>query len=63
MQGTMEGSAVNEAIVWSEKNQLTKLYQGSGDDVPMGGAGEMPGGGYGSSGGSTGGGPKIEEVD
>jgi heat shock protein 1/8 len=40
---------------------IAKMYQGGGGggDMPMGGG--MPGGGYG--GGSTGPGPKIEEVD
>ncbi|KAL1817731.1 hypothetical protein DCAR_0522206 [Daucus carota subsp. sativus] len=42
---------------------IARLYQGGGGDVPMGGAGDMPGGGYGGSGGSSGAGPKIEEVD
>ncbi|KAI8529359.1 hypothetical protein RHMOL_Rhmol12G0219300 [Rhododendron molle] len=44
---------------------IAKMYQGgAGGDVPMGGAGGMPGGGFGSSGaGGSGAGPKIEEVD
>ncbi|KAJ0076037.1 hypothetical protein Patl1_34777 [Pistacia atlantica] len=43
---------------------IAKMYQGTGGDVPMGGGPEMPsGGGYGKSGsGSSGAGPKIEEV-
>ncbi|KAI8529356.1 hypothetical protein RHMOL_Rhmol12G0219000 [Rhododendron molle] len=41
---------------------IAKMYQGgAGGDVPMGGAGGMPGGGFG--GGGSGAGPKIEEVD
>ncbi|KAE9453577.1 hypothetical protein C3L33_14518, partial [Rhododendron williamsianum] len=40
---------------------IAKMYQGGvGGDVPMGGAGGMPGGGFGSGGGA-GAGPKIEE--
>nr|P26791.1 RecName: Full=Heat shock 70 kDa protein [Daucus carota]CAA42685.1 heat shock protein 70 [Daucus carota] len=41
---------------------IARLYQGRGD-VPIGGPGDMPGGGYGGSRGSSGAGPKIEEVD
>ncbi|XWS11696.1 hypothetical protein CRYUN_Cryun37aG0021100 [Craigia yunnanensis] len=42
---------------------IAKMYQGGGGDVPMGGA-EMPNGRYSKAGsGSTGAGPKIEEVD
>jgi L1 cell adhesion molecule like protein len=43
---------------------ISKMYQGAGGDVPMGGGAQMPGGAYrkASSGGS-GAGPKIEEVD
>ncbi|RXH68817.1 hypothetical protein DVH24_031150 [Malus domestica] len=44
---------------------IAKMYQGAGGDVPMGGGAQMPGGGFGnaSSGGGSGAGPKIEEVD
>ncbi|CAK7336329.1 unnamed protein product [Dovyalis caffra] len=43
---------------------ISKLYQGAGGDVPMGGGAQMPGGGYsGTSSGGSGAGPKIEEVD
>ncbi|XP_044487248.1 heat shock cognate 70 kDa protein-like [Mangifera indica] len=44
---------------------IAKMYQGgAGGDVPMGGGPEMPSGSYGKSGpGSSGAGPKIEEVD
>ncbi|XP_058195781.1 heat shock 70 kDa protein [Rhododendron vialii] len=47
---------------------IAKMYQGGvGGDVPMGGAGGMPGGGFGGGGsggaGGSGAGPKIEEVD
>ncbi|CAA2987397.1 heat shock 70 kDa [Olea europaea subsp. europaea] len=45
---------------------ISKMYQGAGGDVPMGGASgaDMPGAGYGkASSGNTGAGPKIEEVD
>ncbi|KAK6267774.1 hypothetical protein QUC31_011934 [Theobroma cacao] len=42
---------------------ISKMYQGGGGDVPMGGT-EMPSSGYGKAGsGGTGAGPKIEEVD
>ncbi|KAJ1429208.1 Heat shock protein 70 family [Sesbania bispinosa] len=41
---------------------IANMYQGAGGgDVPMGGANDIPSGGYGKS--STGAGPKIEEVD
>ncbi|KAF7124214.1 hypothetical protein RHSIM_Rhsim12G0185700 [Rhododendron simsii] len=47
---------------------IAKMYQGgAGGDVPMGGAGGMPGGSFGGGGsggaGGSGAGPKIEEVD
>jgi L1 cell adhesion molecule like protein len=43
---------------------ISKMYQGAGGDVPMGGGAQMPGGGYSkASSGGSGAGPKIEEVD
>lgn len=42
---------------------IAKMYQGGAGEMPMGGDGNMPGGGYDGSGGSSGAGPKIEEVD
>uniref|UniRef100_A0A6N2M628 Heat shock 70 kDa protein n=1 Tax=Salix viminalis TaxID=40686 RepID=A0A6N2M628_SALVM len=43
---------------------ISKMYQGAGGDVPMGGGAQMPGGGYSkASSGGSGNGPKIEEVD
>ncbi|KAJ6702347.1 SHOCK PROTEIN putative-RELATED [Salix koriyanagi] len=43
---------------------ISKMYQGAGGDVPMGGGAQMPGGGYSkASSGGSGVGPKIEEVD
>ncbi|GLU21958.1 hypothetical protein SLE2022_380620 [Rubroshorea leprosula] len=44
---------------------ISKMYQGAGGDVPMGSGPDMPRRRYGnaSPGGSSGAGPKIEEVD
>jgi L1 cell adhesion molecule like protein len=43
---------------------ISKMYQGAGGDVPMGGGAQMPGGAYSkASSGGSGAGPKIEEVD
>ena len=43
---------------------ISKMYQGAGGDVPMGGGAQMPGGGYSkASSGGSGAGPKMEEVD
>ncbi|KAF9688859.1 hypothetical protein SADUNF_Sadunf01G0031800 [Salix dunnii] len=42
---------------------ISKMYQGAGGDVPMGGGAQMPGGGYSkASSGGSGAGPKIEEL-
>ncbi|KAM0960261.1 hypothetical protein ACFX2I_025242 [Malus domestica] len=44
---------------------IAKMYQGPGGNVPMGGGAQMPGSGFGNttSGGGSGAGPTIEEVD